>query len=74
MSHLTALQMNLSNERVRLANATTDAERDLRKVWVSQLEKEIEEEEKFFEIPLTDDELLVALDVQENKLGNGSHI
>jgi hypothetical protein len=44
-SHLSALQARLSNERVRLANATTKQERDMRAVWVAQIEKEIAREQ-----------------------------
>lgn len=47
--HLVALQNNLSNEKERLANAKTQKEIDLRKVFVSQLEKEIAAEIKFLE-------------------------
>jgi phosphosulfolactate phosphohydrolase-like enzyme len=59
MSHLDALNLRLSNERNRLATAKTVRERDMRKVWVAQIEKEIA-----FEVPegqMTDDELLAAL-------------
>lgn len=45
--HLNALEVNLSNERVRLYNAKTCAERDLRSVWVSQLEREVAKEKEF---------------------------
>jgi hypothetical protein len=62
MTHLNALLMNLSNERIRLGNAQTQSERDLRTVWVKQLEKEVSSEEKFVgENQLSDDELLAAL-------------
>ena len=47
MDHLSALQLRLSNERIRLSNAKTDAERELRKVWVAQMEREIQDECKF---------------------------
>jgi hypothetical protein len=43
-SHLNALQVRLSNERARLARATTDQERAMRSVWVAQCEKEIARE------------------------------
>lgn len=58
-THLNALQLRLSNERNYLANAKTTAERDLRKVWISQIEKEIGHEEP--EVEMTDDELLAEL-------------
>lgn len=47
MTHLDALELRLSNERNRLHKATNKAEIELRKVWVAQIEKEIEEELKF---------------------------
>jgi len=65
--HLDALNFRLSNERVRLANAKTVAERELRAVWVAGIEKEIAAELKFIgaptldEILMSDDELLAAL-------------
>lgn len=62
MSHLNALQVALSNERSRLANAKTAAERELRSVWVKQLEKEVAHEEINFPVcELSDDELLAEL-------------
>lgn len=67
MSHLNALQVRLSNERVRLANAKTEAERELRRVWVAGIEKEIAVEQStvFSDTAadaMTDDELLAALE------------
>lgn len=57
-----ALNLRLSNERMSLARAKTKAERDLRTVWVAQIEKEIACEVEFFpEVELTDEELLAAL-------------
>jgi hypothetical protein len=47
MDHLSALELNLSNERIRFANAKTNEERELRKVWVMQLESEVSAERKF---------------------------
>jgi hypothetical protein len=41
MDHLDALELRLSNERIRLASATSPQERELRAVWVKQIEKEI---------------------------------
>jgi hypothetical protein len=66
-SHLKALQLNLSNERSRLDSAKTKQERELRTVWVRQIEREIEAERSFLgfladpEINLSDDELLAEL-------------
>lgn len=62
MTHLNALQVALSNERSRLANAKTAGERELRAVWVRQLEKEVATEEiNFPACELSDDELLAEL-------------
>lgn len=67
MTHLNALQLRLSNERVYLAKAKSEGERELRKVWVSQIEDEISAEIAFLgktagpEIEMTDDELLAEL-------------
>ena len=65
--HLNALELRLSHERNYLAQAKTDGERALRKVWITQIEKEIVGELKFLgkksepEIELTDDELCALL-------------
>lgn len=64
--HLSALQLRLSNERARLAAATRPGEIELRKVWVAQIEKEIEQECAYFmpearNIEMSDDELLEQL-------------
>jgi len=62
MTHLNALQVSLSNERSRLANAKTEGEKALRSVWVKQLEKEVASEEKNFPTcDMSDDELLAEL-------------
>jgi hypothetical protein len=62
-SHLNALNLRLSNERGYLAAAKSDGERQLRAVWISQIEKEIAHEQKFIseEIEMTDEELLAEL-------------
>lgn len=60
LSHLHALELNLSHERVRLFAAKSDGERKLRAVWVRALEKEIEAEYKFLGIEpevLSDEDL-----------------
>lgn len=49
LEHYTALMTHLSNEKQRLAVATSKAEIELRSVWVAQLEKEIANEVKFLE-------------------------
>jgi hypothetical protein len=61
MDHLGALELRLSNERMRLAQAKTAKERELRKVWIAQIEKEIAKEREFIHIDMSDDELLVEL-------------
>jgi hypothetical protein len=67
MTHLDALQLHLSHERIRLANARTEGERACRAVWVSQIEKEIAAEMVFLAKndfdgqTMTDDELLAEL-------------
>lgn len=66
-THLNALQHSLHNEKQRLANAVDSKEIELRKVWVSQLEKEISREYDFLgidqveEIEMSDDDLLAQL-------------
>ena len=64
LTHLHALNLNLSNERIRLSNAKTDGEIELRSIWIEQLEKEIAGEETFLEINkfyISDDDLLADL-------------
>lgn len=64
MKHLHALNLNLSNERIRLSNAKTDGEIELRSIWIAQLEKEISEEEKLLSLKqpdISDDDLLSEL-------------
>lgn len=66
-THLGALNLRLSHERARLAAAKSKRERDLRTVWISQIEHEISNEQKALgvsiatECEMTDDELLAAL-------------
>jgi hypothetical protein len=66
-SHLNALRLRLSNERIRLSNEKTESGKALRCVWVNQIEKEIESEKAFLDISestesaLTDSELLAEL-------------
>lgn len=64
MTHLHALNLNLSNERIRLSNAKTNGEIQLRSIWIAQLEKEIAEEEIFLginKLDISDDDLLADL-------------
>jgi hypothetical protein len=66
-SHLDALNVRLSHERSYLLEAKTNQEKELRKVWISQIEKEIEKEKEFLNIQnftpveLNDDDLLGEL-------------
>lgn len=63
-SHLNALEFRLSNERIHLQNAKTVAEKDLRAVWVKQLQDEIAAEYKFLGVePVTIDENLTMDDI-----------
>jgi hypothetical protein len=67
-THLKALNLRLSHARSRLNAARTDAERQLRTVWVDQLEREVAGERQFLGLPqetlvddLSDDDLLAEL-------------
>jgi len=62
--HLNALNLRLSNERGYLAAAKTEGERQLRTVWIAQIEKEIARElqaEIEGNPSMTDEELLAEL-------------
>ena len=62
MDHLSALELRLSHERVRLAQAKSDNERALRLVWVRQIESEIAAERARQPEPtLSNDELMREL-------------
>jgi hypothetical protein len=62
MDHLSMLQLRLSNERIRLSQATSKGEIELRKVWVKQLEKEVDGELEFLSVnEMSADELLKEL-------------
>ena len=68
ISHLNALEIRLSHERDYLARAKTAQERELRAVWIAQVEKEIATERAFLGLPaevspadMSDDDLLAAL-------------
>ena len=67
ISHLDALQLRLSHERSYLAAAKSDGERELRMVWIAQIEKEIACELDHLGIApveaddISDDELLALL-------------
>lgn len=68
-THLQALINRLGNERARLAAATKSQEIEQRTVWVRQCEREINDEERFLGLPVTDytappmsdDDLIAAL-------------
>lgn len=64
-SHLIALISRLGNEKAYLRAAKTDGEKQLRQVWISQIEAEIAAEEKFLNMQsqpdISDDELLAEL-------------
>ena len=68
-THLDALELRLSSERIRLNSAKTEPEKALRTVWIEQIEKEIEGEKAFLGIiepdlsDFSDDDLLAALGV-----------
>jgi hypothetical protein len=71
VSHLSALELRLHNETMRLQNAKTKGERATREVWIKQIEKEIAHEKEHLgltgntaddpDLDLTDEELLAAL-------------
>ena len=63
MDHFSALQLRLSNERIRLSQATNKDEIALRSAWVKQMEKEVQGEIEFLSQcdDLTADELLKEL-------------
>ena len=66
-SHLNALRLRLSHEKGYLDSAKSEAEKALRSVWITQIEKEIAGELAFLgmtesdEFTLSDAELLARL-------------
>ena len=54
LSHLHALELRLFNEKHRLQKAKTKSEKELRTVWVAQIEKEIFDELKILGLPAID--------------------
>lgn len=52
--HLNALELRLSHEREYLRAARTENEKQMRNVWISQIEKEIADERRFLEMPKND--------------------
>lgn len=65
--HLDALNVNLSNEKIRLETAQSEIERQMRRVWIAQLEKEVAAERAFLGLSIesaeciNDDDLLAEL-------------
>jgi hypothetical protein len=53
-THLVALMNGLANEKARLRAATKPQEIALRTVWVAQSQKEINAEERFLGMTVTD--------------------
>lgn len=66
-NHLDTLNLSLSKERERASSAASKGERDLRGVWVKQLEKEVAQERAILGLAdsatdvLSDDDLLAGL-------------
>lgn len=58
--HLTALLVRRSHERGYLVEAKTNAERELRTVWLQQIEREIKQEEELLGMAPVDDSLTDA--------------
>lgn len=75
-SHLNALELRLSHEREYLRNAKTGIERELRGIWITQIEKEIAAERKSLglstELPdIGNDELAEELRCDGDRSGAG---
>lgn len=66
-AHLSALELRLSHELQHLATSKSETQRALRRVWITQIEKEIAAERAFLGIAeitepeMSDSELLAAL-------------
>jgi len=78
-SHLDALELSLSRERVRLQQAKTDGEKRQREVWVAQIEKEISDERAFLGIDepepdqeMSDEDLLAQLMGESFSIGRAT--
>lgn len=70
LTHLNALNLRRSHETQRMADAKSQNERELRSVWLAQIEEEIAQERAFLGLSddaayeeISDDELLVQLSV-----------
>lgn len=68
MEHLDCLYLRLSNERIRLDKAKTQQEKEMRTIWVQQIEKEIKGELAF--LGKTDNNDLVNLNDLFNELSS----
>lgn len=71
MDRLNSLELRLSNERMRLRAAKSANERELRSVWVAQIEREIADERRFLadrEPVMSDDEILAALGLTDDEV------
>ena len=63
-SHLDALTLRLYREKERLANAKNKKEKELRAVWIAQIEREIQAEKDFIgwiDDDISDEDLLASL-------------
>lgn len=63
-SHLNALEVRLRDEKERESLEPEGGAKELRKVWIKGIEKEISAEKEFLgitEVEMTDEELLAAL-------------
>ena len=67
LEHLDALYARLSNEKIRLSNAKSPVEIEMRSVWVHQIKKEIAQERELLgliddvNIDISDDEIFARL-------------
>lgn len=71
MSHLNALEVRASHERVYLSQAKTDGERALREVWLKQIENEIKAEKTLLGIAESSDADTANMSIDDilNELG-----
>lgn len=61
-SHLNALELSRGHEVGRIARATTEGEKKLRNVWLTQIEDEITRERDFLGLPTEDNEPSMSID------------
>ena len=78
-SHLAALELSLSRERVRLQQSKTDGEKRQREVWVAQIVREISDERAFLGIAepepdqeMSDEDLLAQLMGESFSIGRAT--